>query len=153
MPGKEEIRNLLGKLENNITARLPFIKRLGEMRLYKQRGACPGVSYEFLLASYHAETRILGTESETRRRGCLSLLFERKGSCSQCVSLGDAFLFEGFTEVLSEAELNLLKQLPDDTLIGPAYDERGLRVRAEFAVWERVPEKEKSERKLVLRSN
>lgn len=102
---------------------------------YRQAGDWPGCDFVLIGNSYNADSRLVGLEMEARRAGCLSLMFENLGGRNHCVTLADAMAFEGFTAILSRFERDWLEKLPGDTVIGPAYETGGRRIRTSFAVW------------------
>ncbi len=110
-----------------------------DLRPYINQKLWPGKNYLLAGHSYFSQYRIIGTSLETRRTAYLAVLCER-GDRFHCVKLAEALISEGFEELLDEDELHWLSSLPDDTLIGPAYDNCGKRIPAAFAIWRTVDE-------------
>lgn len=157
MPGKEEVRILLNELGNQVresSEDKPLEPVIAERSLtfYKRHGAFPGDGFTLVGYSCNVEYRLLGTESEARRKACITLMLERKGSSSQCMRLFDAFEFDGFLDILGDLEQNRLKQLPEETYIGPAFDRWGNRIRSAFAVWQPIQREKQREVRLLQSS-
>ncbi len=110
-----------------------------DLRPYISQNLWPGKNYLLAGHSYFSQYRIIGTSLETRRTAYLAVLSER-GDRFGCVQLIDALDSDGFEELLNEDELHWLSSLPDDTLIGPAYDSCGKRIPAAFAIWRTIEE-------------
>lgn len=104
---------------------------------YIRQKLWPGRNYLLAGLSYFSQYRIIGTSLETQRAGYLAVLCEH-GDRYHCVKLIDALSAEGFEELLNEDEQQWLSSLPEDTLIGPAYDNRGVRIPAAFAIWRTI---------------
>jgi len=133
-----ETKHLLDRLlsvawhsENNQSARS---KPADELKPYVSQNLWPGRNYLLAGHSYFSRYRIIGTSLETQRAGYLAILCEH-GDRYNCVRLSEALSADGFEDLLDEDELNWLSSLPDDTLIGPAYDNSGKRIPAAFAIW------------------
>lgn len=110
-----------------------------DLKPYISQNLWPGKNYLLAGHSYFSHYRIIGTSLETRRAGYLAILCER-GDRYHCVKVSDALSADGFEELLDEDEINWLTSLPDDTLIGPAYDTCGKRIPAAFAIWRFIEE-------------
>lgn len=110
-----------------------------DLKPYIRQKLWPGRNYLLAGHSYFSQYRIIGTSLETRRAGYLAVLCER-GDRHHCVKLSDALSADGFDELLNEDERQWLDSLPSDTLIGPAYDNRGARIPTAFAIWRTIEE-------------
>ncbi len=139
MTHRIKIKNLLNKLgqELNLPERMgnPFAIENSQQQLsiYKSLGAWPGSNY-LLIGNSYRECLLIGTDLESQRAGCFTvMLAQSKG----CISVEDAFAFDGFLDVLSSAEHSWLTSLPCDVLLGPAYDHNGRRLKTWLAVWQR----------------
>ena len=154
MAAKEEVGVLIDKLGAYISkeareAQPEPLFPVGE-NVYKRHGACPGGAFTLMGNSINTECRLVGTEAEMRRTCCITLLLERKGGRNNYVSLCEAFEFEGFSEVLSSGEHTWLTQMPDDTVIGPAYDQHGCRLYSTFSVWRLTRHEQINPQQLML---
>lgn len=116
---------------------IPQQSNRDDLRPYIKQKLWPGKNYLLAGLSYFSQYRIIGTSLETRRAAYLALLLQR-GDRFHCVNLVDALSADGFEEILDEDELHWLSNLPNDTLIGPAYDADGKRIPAAFAIWRSV---------------
>lgn len=110
-----------------------------DLKPYIRQKLWPGRNYLLAGHSYFSQYRIIGTSLETRRAGYLAVLYE-SGDRYHCVKLSDALSAEGFDELLNEDERQWLTSLPSDTLIGPAYDNRGAKIPSAFAIWRTIEE-------------
>lgn len=117
---------------------------------YKKTAAWPGKSYLLVGNSFNTEVTFRGAQETTRRAACIAVAVRRGAGRRNCVTLEEALADDGFTSVLSRFEKQWLAKLPETTLIGPAYDEKGNLIAQAFAVWRKefVTEREK-EKQLV----
>jgi hypothetical protein len=143
MPDRVEIRGLLDKLGRQLNCSNsephPFESRGANFNIavYKSRGSWPGNDYMLAGNSFHNEMLLIDTNLESRRSGCFSLMLERHGRQNYCITVKEALAYDGFVEVISAQEHSWLSSLPEDTLLGPAYDADGTRVRSRLSVWKR----------------
>ena len=111
-----------------------------DIQPYRRQNLLPGKNYFLAGHSYFSEYRIIGTRIETRRAGLIALVCQQKGNRYHCVPVKEALSFEGFVELLEADEQQWLDSLPDDSLIGPAYDRQGRHIPTAFAIWRTVEE-------------
>jgi hypothetical protein len=149
----EEVYVFLAKLGDATFKESPAKHPLSNRRTgARNRDACPGHNYFLVGNSYNADYCLLGTQIEARRQACIALLFESRGSRNKCIRLLNAFEFEGFVEILGQAERGWLAQLPQDTYIGPAFDQLGRKIPAAFAVWQKLETEAEREPVLIIAS-
>lgn len=104
---------------------------------YKNNQSWPGRKYSLVGNSFNLESRILDINSDTKRTACIAVVIEKGKNNCNCVSIEDALAYEGFYEILSRFEYDWLSKQPPSTLIGPAYDEKGVLIPNSFSVWRR----------------
>lgn len=122
-----------------------------DVSIYKKLRVWPGNDYDLIGNSTHyMECRLVGTEMEARRAGCIALMLEKLGNQHHCLALKDALAFEGFSEILEESEREWLSNFPEDALIGPACHMNGIIVRSTFAIWRPVCKVENAKREAAL---
>ena len=116
---------------------------------YVQNKVWPGKNYIYIGHSSNLEHRLVETSTDKNRKTTLSLLFEAKGNEHYCVSVEQAFAFEGFPEVLSRFEKDLLLRLPEGTMISPTFNNEGERLHSSFTIWQELVEVVTDQRVLV----
>lgn len=146
MPSKEESKRLLVRLtriasEVNETEQARADERYQQLlnhidiTPYKKTAAWPGKSYLLVGNSFNTDSSFQSPVETTRRAACIAVLVSKGSGNRNCVSVHDALDDEGFISVLSRFEKQWLYKLPDTTLIGPAYDDKGRLIAQAFAVW------------------
>ncbi len=158
MPSKEDSNRLLVKLtriasdndereEARSNERYQQLLNHIDITPYKKTAAWPGKSFLLVGNSFNTDASFQKTKEKRRRSGCIAVLVSKGTGNRNCVSLRDALQDEGFTSVLSRFEKQWLAKLPETTLIGPAYNDKGKLIPHAFAVWRKefttVAEKEK----------
>lgn len=104
-------------------------------RVHKVLGTCPGEDYIFVGNSYNLENSLVGTELAARRISIIAMMMERRGNRNRCVHVDEAFAYEGFPEVLSRFEFDMLSRLGNEFVLGPAFDRAGSPLPAAFCIW------------------
>lgn len=146
MPSKEDSNRLLVKLtriasDNNQREEARSNERYQQLlnhidiTPYKKTAAWPGKSFLLVGNSFNTDPNSQTQKQRRRRSGCIAVLVSRGTGNRNCVSLADALRDEEFMSVLSRFERQWLAKLPDTTLIGPAYDDKGKLIPQAFAVW------------------
>ncbi len=149
MPRKEESSRVLhspvlpkhaSPLELKQRQKLPFDLLREGMNLnpYKKNQAWPGRNYVLIGNSFNVEKNFVATTNDTKRSATIAMVLEKGRNNRKCVSIEDAFKVEGFSECLSRFEFDWLKKQPPSTLIGPAFNDRGILIPLSFAVWRRT---------------
>lgn len=153
MSNKKDVKAFLGRLGSTLDAKESgqALRNREELNLTPcvQNKVWPGKNYLYIGQSSNLNNRLLGTELDKNRKTCLSLLFEAKGNYNYCVAVNEAFAFEGFQDVLSRFERDLLMRLPEGTMIGPSYDMNGELMHSSFTIWQEVIEVNQNEKVLV----
>lgn len=154
MTNPNRIKSFLRRLESSASGKTDSWKVLRSreelhLPVYTRNQTWPGTNYMYLGHSRNLDHMLLGTEKEMQRRTCMSLLFEAKGNEYYCVRVDTALKFDGFTDVLSRFEREMLNRMPSHTMLGPAYDKNGDRILSAFAVWKALCEDKKGSRVLV----
>lgn len=154
MSNKKDVKAFLGRLGSAVDANGESGKALRsreELNLtpYVQNKVWPGKNYIYIGHSSNLEHRLVGTDVDKNRKTCLSLLFEAKGNQHYCVSVEQALTFEGFPEVLSRFEKDLLLRLPEGTVLSPAFNNEGERLQSSFTIWQELVEVRSDEKVLV----
>lgn len=126
-----------GTAYRNIERRRETLRNHIDLTPYRHTRAWPGHSYILIGNSFNAEVRVNDPTHYVRRAACISLLLEQGKNYRYCVPVHDALQNEGFVSVLSRFERDWLVRLPDTSLIGPAYDEKGKLIAQAFAVWKK----------------
>jgi len=146
MPSKEEPKRLLVKLtriadeaydaecKKRMDERYEQLLNHIDITPYMKTAAWPGKSYLLVGNSFNTDVTFKRAD-KTRRAACIAVLVSKGAGRRNCVSLGEALADEGFATVLSRFEKQWLAKLPENTLIGPAYNERGKLIPQAFAVW------------------
>jgi hypothetical protein len=101
---------------------------------FKQAEAWPGQSYCLLGNSFDVAIKPEHSQAQLKRAASISSLFK---NCVSFVTLKDAMANTKFNNTLSRFERDWLGRMRNDTLIGPAYNERGELVKIAFSVWRR----------------
>lgn len=107
MSDKKDVNAFLGRLGSTLDANNEesgkALRNREELNLtpYVQNKVWPGKNYIYIGQSSNLNNRLVGTEGDTNRRICLTLLFESTGYENRCVPISKAFEFEGFAQVLS----------------------------------------------------
>ncbi len=141
MPESVEIKGLIDRLGRQIQEaprpENPFEVEYSPLTISIciSRRAWPGNDYILIGRAYHSDWQIIGSEFTNRRSGCFTLMLEKSQARHRCVCLPHALDYEGFLEVLSDAERQWLLSLPENTLLGPFYGGDGCRQRSNLAVW------------------
>lgn len=145
MSNQKHVKTFLGRLElsaNESSKSWQALRSREEQHLgpYVRNKSWPGKSYMYIGMSENLEHKLLGTEIQLRRKTCIDLLFEAKGNEHFCVRLDKALEFEGFVDVLSRFEYELLSKMESHTMLGPAYDNHGERLPGIFTIWRALVE-------------
>lgn len=154
MARREDVKNLLTNMQtatdlketppksssysnNTETQTEDSLRRHMDLTPYKQASVWPGRNYLLVGNSYNVETRLAGRTYDVKRRASIAMMFESKDHKRNrgCVTLADALRNQGFIEVMSRFEFDWLRRMPDETLIGPAYDRYGNLIPQAFSVW------------------
>lgn len=147
MPSKEESKRLIVRLariaseadeaeqQRRMDERYRQLLNHIDITPYKKTAAWPGKSYLLVGNSYNTDKTFQKSREKTRRAACIALLINKGADRRNCVSLEEALLDEGFASVLSRFEKQWLAKLPETTLIGPAYNDKGKLIPQAFAVW------------------
>jgi len=149
MPQKEEVvrssqilysRHAVGNREQGLRLPHQLLREGMNLHPYKSNRAWPGRTYILVGNSFNLDKNAVATTGDTsdiKRSATIAMLIEKGRDNAKCVSVEDAFAFEGFTECLSRFEFDWLKKQHPSTLIGPAFDYNGNLIPLSFAVWRR----------------
>ena len=159
MPSREESKRLIVRLariasevddaeqQRRMDERYRQLLNHIDVTPYKKTAAWPGKSYLLVGNSFNTDVTFQKSREKTRRAACIAVVINRGADRRNCVSLGEALGDERFASVLSRFEKQWVEKLPETTLIGPAYNEKGKLIPQAFAVWRKevatVKEKEK----------
>jgi hypothetical protein len=148
MPSKEESNRLLVRLtriasevndaeRDETRSNERYLQLLNHIDVtpYKKTAAWPGKSYLLVGNSFNMDVSLQEPVDKTRRAACIAVLISRGAGRRNCVSIAEALADEGFTSNLSRFEKQWLTRLPETSLIGPAYDDKGNLIAQAFAVW------------------
>lgn len=153
MSNKKDVKAFLGRLGSTLDAKESgqALRNREEQNLtpYVQNKVWPGKNFIYIGHSSNLDYRLVGTDADKNRTTCLSLLFEAKGDNNYCVPLNTALNFEGFAEILSRFEKDLLMRLPEGTMLSPTYNANGERLHSSFTIWQELTEVSTNERVLV----
>lgn len=150
MAKKQEVNKLLTNMKSAGRAnapektsgkglRLDALKRRIDLSHYKEHQAWPGRSFLLVGNSFNAEKKVKSSRKDSKRAGSIAMLLERGKSNRHCITVEEAMADAAFVENLSRFEFDWLRREGGDSLIGPAYDERGHLVPESFAVWRKQP--------------
>lgn len=67
------------------------------------------------------------------------MMLEKGKGNRRCLSVGEALQHEGFKECLSRFEYDWLVRESQETLLGPAYNDKGELLPLSFTVWRKMP--------------
>lgn len=148
MPRKQEVNKLLSNMKSAGGANAPdkqagkafkldALKRRIDLSHYKENQAWPGRTYLLVGNSFNTERRVKSGRKDSRRSGSIAMLLAHGKGNRHCVTVHDAMHDQSFVENLSRFEFDWLKRECGDSLIGPAYDEKGKLLPNSFAVWRR----------------
>lgn len=143
---EEGVRFLLklSKVTSNINAdgdeHAHRLLRRIDITPFKAAHAWPGRSYLLVGNSFNVENEFADAITLNKRSARIALLLENGHGNRGCVAIGDALNDADFVEILSRFERDWLKRLPESTLIGPAYNQRGDLISQAFSVWRRESE-------------
>lgn len=140
MSNPKRVKSFLGRLESTVNDKRGGVKALQgreeeHLAPYIEYKSWPGKNYMFIGHSENLEHPLVGTEIHVQRRTLMTLLFKAKGDVNYCVRLDEAMEFEGFQDVLSRFEKDILSKMPPHTLLGPAYHSSGDLLPTAFTVW------------------
>jgi hypothetical protein len=140
MSNQKHVKTFLGRLESSVNDRRGSFQAMQgretkHLAPYMQSKTWPGKEFMYIGHSQNLEHPLVGTEIHVQRSTCLALLFEAKGNKNYCVRVDDALKFNGFRDVLSRFEADMLRKMPPHTMIGPAYNENGELMATTFTVW------------------
>ncbi len=99
---------------------------------YKNANAYPGTNFIFVGHSYDIELEAGAVDQMNTRCDAISGLFTKQ---EQFVPVATALNNEKFAAVLTRFESDLLKRLPETSLIGTAVDPGGRLIPQSFTVW------------------
>jgi hypothetical protein len=103
---------------------------------FKRAEVWPGSGTFCLLGnSFDVAVTALGSEAYRRRASSIKTLLSKGKNSHSFVTVKDALSDTGFKEALSRFERDWLGRMKDDTILGPAYDERGELIEIAFSVW------------------
>lgn len=156
MSERKDVRAFLGRLGSsldsaNVQQNGQALRNREDSKInpYVQNKVWPGKNYVYIGHSSNLEHPLIGTNVDTARRICLSLMFEAKGNEQYCVSIEQALSFEGFDEILTRFERELLAKFPAETLLSPSFDDNGQRMHGSFTVWHALVRQSTDKRILV----
>ncbi len=147
MPSKDESKRLLVTLtriaseadeadgKRRMDERYKQLLNHIDITPFKETSAWPGKSFLLVGNSFNTDPSLQTTKEKRRRSGCIAVLVKKGKENRNCVRLAEALGDEGFVSVLSRFEKQWLAKLPDTTLIGPAYNDKGKLIAHAFAVW------------------
>jgi hypothetical protein len=104
---------------------------------YKQADAWPGGAYCLLGNSFNVAIEGSASASHQKRINAIHSTFAKTKNSSRFLSIGEALANTSFSDILSRFERDWLGRLRADTLLGPAYNERGELIQVAFSVWRR----------------
>ena len=143
MGKKDDVNKLLGNLKSSAeTANAPAIyTREVNLSYYKENHAWPGRNYIYIGNSFNIKKKIQSPNSrESRKRAaCIAMMLEKGKGNRNCLSIGEALQHEGFKECLSRFEYDWLVREAHETLLGPAYNDKGELLPLAFTVWRKMP--------------
>ncbi|MBS1957787.1 MAG: hypothetical protein JST89_26615 [Cyanobacteria bacterium SZAS-4] len=103
-----------------------------DFTFYKKAEAYPGPKYLFVGHSYNVDLDNQTGEVVDHRSGAIKALFV-KGE--KWLPVTEALGNEGFTNILSRYEHDLLTRLPESSLVGEAIDKDGKEIKHSFTIW------------------
>jgi hypothetical protein len=101
---------------------------------YKKSKLWPGKNYCLMGNSFNLEI----TNNSPRlfqRISSIKLTLDQLSTQFRCMTVKDALTEPAFLHVLSRFERDWLGRLPAETLIGPAFNDRGELIETAFSVW------------------
>ena len=141
MDKQDQAENLLRKMAKtgacaNASAGRSYESWSGSIDLtpYKKSKAWPGKSYCLMGNSFNLEITD-NSRKRSQRITSIKSTLDQLASQANCVTVKDALNEPAFLHVLSRFERDWLTRLPSETLIGPAYNDRGELIETAFSVW------------------
>jgi hypothetical protein len=104
---------------------------------YKQALVWPGHNYCLMGNSFNIELGDASSPENIVRGIAIKSILSSTGSGIACLSVREALSRQEFLKVLSRFERDWLTRLRPDSLIGPAFNERGDLLHEAFSVWRR----------------
>lgn len=139
MMRQKEVNELLHKMTRTADRGKPSLsietRRQSELMPYMAANVWPGRNFQLVGNSFNAEEHSSTRQFQLRRGACIAMMLMQGKETRRCVYLHEAMNNEGFIEVLSRFEIDWLKRLPLNTVIGPAYDGNGELLSQAFSVW------------------
>jgi hypothetical protein len=103
---------------------------------FKRAEVWPGSGTFCLLGnSFDVAVTVFGSEAYKRRASSIKILLSKGKNSLSFVTVRDALSDIKFKGALSRFERDWLGRMKEDTLLGPAYDERGELIEIAFSVW------------------
>jgi hypothetical protein len=145
MSEKKEVESLLSNIAEQATAASEIkthsavsAKEFGgwngatDLTPYKRANSWPGSKYCLMGNSFNVELKgALEAGTKERMQAIQTLLKAGSG----CVPVRDALRNEVFAASLSRFERDWLSRLPEETVVGKAYDQIGNPIQEAFSVW------------------